>query len=80
MSDFSVLDMPSDLHDLKPLQISQRLVGTLDRRLDRILDVARRRPDQFNDFVDVIRHHMLSPFGPSLQKWRTASPARPFRS
>ena len=44
MVDLPVLDMPAGLHHLKPLQISQRLAGTLDRRLDGILDAGLDEP------------------------------------
>ena len=77
MPDLAVLHMPSCLHDLNPLQISQRLTGTLDGGIDRILNAARRRADQFNDFVDMIRHYMhrghflrrSDPAGSSWCRW-----------
>jgi hypothetical protein len=59
MLNLAVLHVSTSLHHLKPVQVSQGLVRTLDRRLNRILDAACRRAHQFNDFVDVIRHRTL---------------------
>ena len=54
VADLPVLDMPAGLHHLEPVQISQRLTGTLDGRLDRILDAGLRRTDEFDHLVDMI--------------------------
>jgi hypothetical protein len=59
MLNLAVLHVSTSLHHLKPVQVSQGLVRTLDRRLNRILDATCRRAHQFNDFVDVIRHRTL---------------------
>jgi hypothetical protein len=40
MLNLTVLHLPTGLHHLKPAQVSQALVGTFDRALDRILDAA----------------------------------------
>src|SRR5215208_6427390 len=73
----TVLHVPASLHDLKPVQVSQGLIRTLNRGLDRILDAALRRAYQFNGFVDVMGHLTLPTFCPRSQVGQTMSPASP---
>jgi hypothetical protein len=40
MLDFAFLDLPTGLHHLKPAQLAQALVDTLDRCLNDILYTA----------------------------------------
>ena len=59
MAHLSILYLSAGLHDLKSAQVAQGLVGLPDGGLDCLLDAARRRSDQFDNFVDMIRHGAL---------------------
>jgi hypothetical protein len=52
----AILDMAAGLHDLEPSQVPEGLIGPLDRRANGIFNAVRRRTNQLNDLVDVIRH------------------------
>jgi hypothetical protein len=69
MTDLAVFNVPAGLHDLKPIHISDRLVGLCNRSADRIFDAGLRRANDFKYFVNVILHcfHL---FG---RHWRRSS-------
>src|SRR5579883_656516 len=69
----AVLDIAAHLNDLEPAEMAQRERGLGDGAVDRLAHAFVRRTDQFDDFIDVIRHvrsSRASFYGP-----RTLAPA-----
>ena len=61
MVDLAVHHMAAGLDHLEPADILERARSPRDRALDRVLDARRRRADQLDDLVDVVRHELPSP-------------------
>ena len=52
------LHLPAGFHYLKPTHVSQDLVRSLDRGLDRLRDGLLPRTGKLNHLVDMTRHRM----------------------
>ena len=53
MADLAILDMPTRLDHLEPPQVLKRLCRAADGYLDCVFDRFFRRPDQFDDLIDM---------------------------
>ena len=60
----SIFDMATGLHHLKPAQVPDGLIGSVDRRRHGVLDTLVRCSGDFNDALNMIflGHAMLSFF------------------
>ncbi len=56
-----ILEVATDLGDLKPPHISDRLVSSRDRVVDCVFDAVWRGTDQLNLFVDMVTHKRIKP-------------------
>jgi len=56
MTDLAVLDVSARLRHLKPAHVTDRFSSARERIFYRLLESVRRGTDQFNFFVNMIRH------------------------
>src|SRR5215469_15991727 len=57
--DFTLFDASARLGDFEPAHIAHSLFGACQRILYRLLKSVRRRPNDFNFLVNVIRHVLI---------------------
>ncbi|HEY0280253.1 MAG TPA: glycosyl hydrolase family 65 protein [Solirubrobacterales bacterium] len=55
-----VAKVAADLGHLEPVEVPQRLAGSGQRVLDRLLDAVGRRPDDLADGIDIAAHYRSS--------------------
>src|SRR6266567_2113279 len=61
MTDLTVLDVSAGLRHLEPAHVTNRLLGACQRVFYRLLESIRRRANQLNFFVNMVRHVAIFP-------------------
>jgi hypothetical protein len=62
MTNLAVDDVSTSLNDFKPIHVSDGLIRLLNRSSNCFLNARFRRADDFEYFVDVIFHFILTAF------------------
>src|SRR5947207_2712754 len=73
----AVFDVSAGPRDLEPSQVSDGLVGALNRGFNRLIDAFLRRAHQFDDAINVPFAAMLRVFGVFRLMAKSIAPSRP---